>query len=165
MGSKTKSKQKLEMTPQQEQAWQFYGTDIVPMARGEDTQLSQQMEQQASDISALQRDQSSQQIMDVAGTSGMGSSQIAGLLSESEDNAVQSAFKNIMGSKMSLANKALDMISGLPKAPTALTETKETTMEQVKGYGAGIKNLTGAAVDIAKIGSGKVAGDTGKPQE
>jgi len=163
MGSKTKSKQKLEMTPQQKKAWEFYGTDIVPMARGEDTAIGRQLEQQGSDIAALQRSQSGQQIMDVAGTAGMGSSQIAGLLSESEDNAVQAAFKNIMGAKLSMANKALDMISGLPKAPTALTETKETTMEQVKGYSAGFKNLTGAAVDIAKIASGKVAGDTGKP--
>ena len=153
------------MTPQQKQAWEFYGTDIVPMARGEDTALSQQLEQQASDISALQREQSSQQIMDVAGTAGMGSSQIAGLLSQSEDNAVQAAFKNIMGAKLSSANKALDMISGLPKAPTALTETKETTMEQFKGYSAGFKNLTGAGVDIAKIGSGKVGGDSGAPQK
>jgi len=151
MGSKSKSKQKLEMTPQQKQAWEFYGTDIVPMARGEDTALSQQIEQQASDISALQRSQSGQQIMDVAGTAGMGSSQIAGLLSESENNAVQSAFKNIMGAKTSMANKALGMISGLPIAPTALSETKETTMEQVKGY-------TEAGVNVAKIATGQLGG-------
>jgi len=148
MGSKSKTK--LETTPQQKKAWEFYGTDVVPMARGEDTALSQQLEQQASDISALQREQSSQQIMDVAGTAGMGSSQIAGLLSESEDNAIQGAFKNVMGAKTSLAGKALDMISALPKGPGTVSEQKEGTASVVGKVAGAAKDVFGAGGVMGK---------------
>jgi hypothetical protein len=139
-----KSKTKLETTPQQKKAWEFYGTDVVPMARGEDTALSQQLEQQATDIAGLQREQSSQQIMDVAGTAGMGSSQVAGLLSESEDNAIQGAFKNVMQAKTSLAGKALDMISALPKGPGQVSESKQGTAGIVKDVAGAAQMITGA---------------------
>lgn len=144
MGSK--SKQKLEMTPQQKKAWEFYGTDVAPLAQGKDTVLTDRIEQMASDLSEVQRKLSTENIMDVAGQTNMGSAQIAGLLSEAEDQAVQSAIKNVLGARVQLAQSGLEMIHGLPKAPTATTESKSGAAADFANIAGGVTDLAGAGV-------------------
>jgi hypothetical protein len=77
-GSKSSSKPKI--TPPQEAIWRYYMSDILPMARGEDTLLTRRMEQSARDEGERQRGKAMQGIMEMAGRTGMGAGEVASAL-------------------------------------------------------------------------------------
>jgi len=115
--SKSSSSYKPTLLPEQKKIWDYFNTNITPMAEGKDTALSKQLVQQAQDTSAASRAASSENIMDMAGTTGMGSSQIASLLKGSEMQVIKSQMDAMNSAKLNTANAALNMISGLPIGP------------------------------------------------
>lgn len=115
--SKSSSSYKPTLLPEQKKIWEYFNTDIIPMAEGKDTALSKQLMQQAQDTSASARAASSQNIMDMAGATGMGSSQVASLLKSSDMNAMRNQMEMMNNAKLQTANAALNMVSGLPIGP------------------------------------------------
>ncbi len=152
---------KPEHTRRQKMLLEWGEGAIIPLAEGKETLLTRRLEQQAGDITESQRQASSQNIMNVAGTTGMGASQVAGLLSQSEDTAIQAGFKNIMGARMSLANKAMDMISGVPTGPGQTSQGATTSKGQGAMAGAATGATAGAAFGPWGAVIGGVAGAAG----
>ena len=105
---------KSEATPEQKMMWSYMMTDMIPMARGEDTALSRRMEQQARDTSAKQARMADEGIMEMASRTGMGSGQIAGLQANVQNQALEGSIQAISNAKVSAAKSAMAMIAGLP---------------------------------------------------
>ncbi len=159
MGGKASSS-KPTHTKQQKMLMEWGEGAIIPLAEGKDTVLTERLEQQARDITDLQRKSSAENIMNVAGRTGMGGSQVAGLMSQAENTAIQAGFKNIMGAKMSLTNKAMDMISGVPLGPGQ--ETKGAKKGPGAAIAAGIGVIAapftgGASLALTAAAAGSMA--------
>lgn len=110
----SKSSSKSEATAEQKMMWSYMMTDMIPMARGEDTALSRRMEQQARDTSAKQGRLADEGIMEMASRTGMGSAQVAGLQANAQNQALEGSIQAISNAKMSAAQSAMSMIAGLP---------------------------------------------------
>ena len=113
-GGKGKSSSKPKITPPQEAIWRYYGSDIIPMARGQDTWLTRMLEQGARDEGESQRGKAMTSIMEMAGRTGMGAGEVASLQKGANEQAIQQTLKNVVGAKKGAAMQALQMISGLP---------------------------------------------------
>jgi hypothetical protein len=88
--------------------------------------MTKQLMQQAQDTSAAARGASSQSIMDMAGATGMGSSQVASLLKSSELGIMKKQISEMNQAKTQTANAALNMISGLPISPSQEGESSSS---------------------------------------
>lgn len=147
------------LLPEQKRIWEYMQTDIMPMAEGKDTALSKQMMQQAQDSAALARASSEQNIMDVAGRTGMGSAQIASLLSSADRDIISKQIEAMNNSKMQMAQQALGMIGSLPISPgtKTTTKTKDTTGTAKMIAGAALGAATGG-LGAAAMGMSTLAG-------
>jgi len=153
MGSSSKSKtvSKPVLLPEQKRIWEYFGSNIIPMAEGRDTALTRQLMQAAQDTTADARAMSEQNIMDIAGRTGMGSAQIASLLKDEERKALEAQIKAMTGAKASTADRALQMISSMPISPG--TQSKTTT----KSGPSPATMVAGAALGAASGGLGAAA--------
>lgn len=127
-GGRSKSKPKI--TPPQEAIWRYYMSDILPMARGQDTVLTRMLEQGARDEGARQQGKALQGIMEMAGRTGMGAGEVASLQKGTNEQAIQQTLKNIAGAKKDTSLQALQMISGLPM----ISQESESKQKGSKGY-------------------------------
>ena len=165
MGSKGGGS-KPTYTAQQKKLLEWGESTIMPMAEGRESIITERLEQQATDITELQRKRATENIMDVAGTTGMGSSQIAGLLTQAEDTAIQQGFKNIMGAKMAMTERALGMISGVPLAPGQTTKAaKEGGLSIASKIGDLVGGTGGMGGGIGSIMTAAKGAQTGTPGE
>lgn len=121
------------------------------MAEGRDTALTRQLMQAAQDSSAAARAVGEGSIMDMAGRTGMSSAQIASLLKDEDRKAIESTIKAMTGAKTTTADRALQMISGLPISPGTQTTTKSSS-----GPSPGAM-IAGAALGAASGGLGAAA--------
>lgn len=153
MGSSSKSKSvsKPVLLPEQKRIWEYFGQQIIPMAEGRDTALTKQLMQAASDSAAQARAVGEQSIIDMAGRTGMGSAQIAGLLKDQERQALEAQIAAMNKAKMSTADRALQMIGSMPISPG--TQTKSTTKSGPSPAGM----IAGAALGAATGGLGAAA--------
>jgi len=129
-GGSSKTKSKSQTTPEQQMMWSYYFNDVVPQARGEDTWLSRRMEQSARDAVGAQSQQAQEQIMEVGAKTGMGSAQIAGLQNSVQSQGLQQGVKAVTQAKMTAAQQAMQMISGLPM----MGEKSESKQKGSKSY-------------------------------
>jgi hypothetical protein len=135
--SKSSSSYKPTLLPEQKKIWEYFNTDIIPMAEGKDTALSKQLVQQAQDSSAQARAASTQSIMDMAGATGMGSSQVASLLKSADYQAMQQQMQAMNQAKLSTANAALNMISGMPIGPGQSGKSSSSSWNASASVGGG----------------------------
>jgi len=135
--SKSSSSYKPTLLPEQKKIWEYFNTDIIPMAEGKDTALSKQLLQQAQDTSASARAASTQNIMDMAGATGMGSAQVASLLKSSDYQAMQQQMQAMNQAKLSTANAALNMISGMPIGPGQSGKSSSSSWNASASVGGG----------------------------
>jgi hypothetical protein len=125
--SKSKSSSKPTLLPEQKEIWQYFGTDIIPMARGQETTLTRRMEQIAMDESQRQKAQSMQGLMELAGRANLGASDVAGLQKQQNEMVLQQTLQNIQNQRAQMASQALNMISGLPIQPSQSSKSKSSS--------------------------------------
>jgi len=130
----SRSKSKSETTAEQKMMWSYMMSDMLPAARGEDTALSRRMEQQARDTSAKQERMAGESIMEIAGKTGMGAGQVAGLQANAQNQSIQGSTQAISSAKMSAAQSAMSMIAGLPM----MGEKSESKTKGKKSYVFGL---------------------------
>lgn len=175
MGSSSKSKtvSKPVLLPEQKRIWEYFGSNIIPMAEGQDTALSRSLMQAAQDSSAAARAVGEQNIMDMAGRTGMSSAQIASLLKDEDRRALEATIKGMTSAKMSIADRALQMISGMPISPGKQSKTTQqsgpspATMIAGAALGAASGGLGAAAMGGSALlgsASGMASGAAGAMQ-
>ena len=129
-GGSSRSKSRSQATPEQKKMWSYMFSDMIPMARGEDTDLSRRMEQSTRDTTAKQSGLAEGAVMNLASRTGMGAAQIAGLQSSIQNQSLQGSVQAITGAKMSATQAAMSMISGLPM----MGEVSESKTKGKKSY-------------------------------
>lgn len=134
-GGGSHSRSKPTLTGQQKQAWQYYGTDILPEARGKETYLTQLMAQRARDAAAQLQQQGMQGIQTMGAQSNMGASDIAALVKSLNEKALQETFRNINAQRQATIMNARQMIAGLPLTPGTTTKTSEARGDMKVSYG------------------------------
>lgn len=164
MGSSSKSKtvSKPVLLPEQKRIWEYFGSNIIPMAEGQETALSRQLMQAAQDSSAAARAVGEQNIMDMAGRAGMGSAQIAGLLKDEDRRALEATIKAMTTSRSSIADRALQMISGMPIGPGQQSKTTSSSGPSPTTMAAGaVLGAASGGLGAATAGEGVLTGAAG----
>lgn len=126
--SSSSGSSKMQLLPEQKEIWQFMGTDIIPMARGQETALTRRMEQSAMDESQRQKAQSMSGLMELAGKANLGAADVAGLEKNRNEQILQQTLQNIQQQRSATSMQALNMISGLPISPGSESKSKSSSM-------------------------------------
>lgn len=116
-GGSSKSSSKPKLSEQQKATYRFMFSDIFPQARGQDTQLTNIMAQNARDEGAAMQGQQMESAQQQMATQGGGGSQMAALLKSQQEMALKQTFKQITQNRQATALNALSMIAGLPLTP------------------------------------------------
>ncbi len=124
-GSRSVSQPKI--LPGQEQVWKYFGTDVLPLARGQETWLTKMLEQSSRDEGERSRKLANTNTMELASKTGMGPGEVASLQKDAQSGAIQGTLKNVAESRRQLALQSMSMISGIPMvSQKSVTKTKGT---------------------------------------
>ena len=113
-GGSSKSVSQPKILPGQEQIWKYFGTDVLPLARGQETWLTRVLEQSGRDEGERQRQLANTNTMALASKTGMGPGEVASLQKNAQSGAIQGTLKNVAESRRQLALQSMSMISGIP---------------------------------------------------
>ena len=161
-GGGSKSTSKPTYTPQQIKMFEWMQQNIVPLAEGKETYLTQVMAQRARDESAKLQQQTEMGIQNMAGVTGMSAGQIGGLMQSSQQQMIQATLQQIMNQRMAQQQGALNMMGGIPMAPGQTTVNKgEDPFKAALGRtGAKLIGVAGGAALGGATGVGAGAGMT-----
>jgi hypothetical protein len=123
-GGGSKSVSKPTYTPQQIKVFEWMQQNIVPLAEGKETYLTQLMAQRARDEAAKLQGQQEMGIQNMAGTTGMSAGQVGGLMQSSQQQMIQATLQQIMNQRIAQQQGALNMIAGIPMSPGQETVDK-----------------------------------------
>lgn len=129
-GGGSKSSSKPVVTPGQEAVWKYFGTDVLPLARGQETWLTRVLEQSARDEGERQRKLANTNTMELASKTGMGPGEVASLQKEAQSGSIQSTLKNVAEGRRQLALQSMQMISGIPM----ISQKSKSKTEKSKSY-------------------------------
>jgi hypothetical protein len=113
-GGASKSVSQPKILPGQEAVWRYFGSDVLPLARGQETWLTKMLEQSGRDEGERQRQLANTNTMELATKTGMGPGEVASLQKDAQAGAVQGNIKNVAESRRALALQSMSMISGIP---------------------------------------------------
>lgn len=157
-GGGSKSTSKPTYTPQQIKVFEWMQQNIVPMAEGKETYLTQLMAQRARDEAAKLQQQQEMGLQNVAGAVGMSAGQIGQMMTNQQQSNIQATLAQIMAQRQAMQTAALNMIAGIPMAPGQTQEQRgEDPFKSTLGRMGG--KLTGAAGGAAL--GGAIGGPTG----
>ena len=110
----SKSESKPIVMPHQQQFINQYTQQYMPAAQGKPTGFTDMIQQVASDAAARSRAQGQEQIMQVAGRSGMGAPELASLQRGVDESSVQNMIQEVINARKEYALMAMKMIAGQP---------------------------------------------------
>ena len=140
MGSGTgasRSRSETQILPAHEQAWKYYGTDVLPMARGEDTAYTRRLAQTGADAAKKGVAIGQQNLMQVAGQTGMTGPEVLSYQKGLEETGVQAMVKNILAARQQASLQAMQMIAGVPMQGQKQQSSTKATRSYVFGLYSG----------------------------
>lgn len=126
----SKSTSKPTVLPGQEQVWKYFGTDVLPLARGQETWLTRVLEQSDRDEGERSRKLANTNTMELATKTGMGPGEVASLQSQAQSGSIQATLKNVAESRRQLALQSMQMISGIPM----VSQKSESKTKKSRSY-------------------------------
>ena len=124
--------------------------NIVPLAEGKETYITQLMAQRARDEAAKIQSQQELGLQNIAGITGMSGGQVAQSLKDQQNSAVQATLSQIMAQRQAMQQAALNMIGGIPMAPG------QTSTEKGEAPWVGItRDLIGGGGKVGAAMAGK----------
>ena len=112
--SKGSSTSVPQQFPYQEQMSAQYQNQFMPAAAGKPSEFGRQQEQMAGDQAARALAVGQEQIMQNAGTAGIGAPEVANLQRSQQESAVQGMINQVMQARQQYALMAMKMIAGQP---------------------------------------------------
>lgn len=145
-GGGSKSTSKPTYTPQQIKVFEWMQKNVVPLAEGKETYLTQLMAQRARDEAAKLQGQQEQGLQNIAGATGMSAGQVGQSLQSQQSQAIQATLAQIMNQRMSTQTEALKMIGNIPMTPGQTETTKGVSpYAEIPGQLIGAGGKIGAA--------------------
>lgn len=116
-GGGSKSTSKPVYTPQQKEVFKWMQGNVVPLAEGKETYLTQLMAQRARDEAAQLQNIGQQNTLQAAGVAGMSAGQIGQSLQNQQQQTIQAVLANILQNRLAMQQQALQMIGNIPMSP------------------------------------------------